>query len=143
MARKAARPPVLDTKELEAGEEDSVHEIDEELASEIREQTMSKAGAARAALANGIMVPKQASAYIKRKYDIDISPQQFSAEKSRLKLRSGGEIPFTNSDSSRSHGEGFSGLNGQTDLLHALELIKPLIDQLGAEKVKRMVDLLD
>ena len=147
MARKANRNVESEPQPAESIEQNSDHELDESIASDVRHQTMTKAGAARAALANGIMVPRQASAYIKQKYDIDISPQQFSAEKSRLKLRSGGSIPASGSNSSGYSGENFSGqfstFSGEADLLQALEIMKPLIHQLGADKVKRMVDLLD
>ena len=147
MARKANRNVESETRTAELTEENSDHELDESIASEVQHQTMSKAGAARAALANGIMVPRQASAYIKQKYDIDISPQQFSAEKSRLKLRSGGTIPASGSNSTSYSRESFSGqlagVHGEADLLQALEIMKPLIHELGADKVKRMVDLLD
>ena len=127
-------------------------EDDDEVADEDGEEAapgkrMSKAGAARATLAEGIDVPRKASAYIKQKYGIDISPQQFSAEKCRLKTRgvdpahslkhdlTASKVAIFPSKAQRSSG-------GEINLLEALETMKPLIEQLGAEKVKRMVDLL-
>ena len=107
----------------------------------------SKAAAARAALTAGVTVPKQASVWIKRKFGIDISPQQFSAEKCRLKQRSGDPNSSSLFAFSQGNRDGHYGTNQRTpiskdDLLEALEVMKPLIEQLGAEKVKRMVDLL-
>ena len=144
MGRKSIKP--LDAEIKDSKQED--FELIESTESETRIKSMSKAGAARAALADGVVVPKEASIYIKRKFGIDISPQQFSAEKSRLKLRAGGVNPLSNQDSS---GKGFDGYltppskrsaPGEADLLIALEAMKPLVAQLGPEKVKRMVDLL-
>ena len=146
MARKTTRSVGSNSDTTDRTEDQDDQEFDETIAAEVRQQTMSKAGAARAALASGIMLPREASAYIKQKYGIDISPQQFSAEKSRLKLRSVGSVPFSSSSSSGYAGEGFANSNqsfpGDADVLQALEIMKPLIHQLGAEKVKRIVDLL-
>ncbi len=144
MGRKSIKPPDVDIEDLD---QEDFHPS-ESVEGETRIKTMSKAGAARAALADGVVVPKEASIYIKRKFGIDISPQQFSAEKSRLKLRSGGFNPLSNQGPS---GKGLDGYlappskrsaPGEADLLMALEAMKPLIAQLGTEKVKRMVDLL-
>ncbi len=144
MGRKSLKSQDVD---IEDPEQESP-EDSEPAEGETRIKTMSKAGAARAALADGVVVPKEASIYIKRKFGIDISPQQFSAEKSRLKLRAGGVGPHSNQDLP---GKGFDGYlappskrssPGEADLLMALEAMKPLIAQLGTEKVKRMVDLL-
>lgn len=144
MVRKANKPLESEVDPVVPEAEDhSESESDASLLA--RHQVMSKASAVRAALNDGVDVPKQASLYIKQKYGMDISPQQFSAEKSRIKLRSGGAMPLAYQSASASNGASGTprfAQGGQTDLLQALEMIKPLIEQLGAEKVKRMVDLL-
>lgn len=140
MARKSGKAPIPEVEDVleEEVEEQDVEGDEGDDGAEAGDRPRSKAGAARATLAEGITVPKQASAHIKKKYGIDISPQQFSAEKSRLKHRGG--LPGA--------GEGFfappsrQGVQGDASLLEAMEVIKPLIAQLGPEKVKRMVDLL-
>ena len=145
MARKSSRAIEIEVDEPDVDDIDSGSEEGESIEQGSYHRTLSKAGAAREALQAGITVPKQASVYIKQKHGIDISPQQFSAEKSRMKLRSGGVIPSGQHDPSTHSLEASgkkSAFPGQTDLLKALEIMKPLIDQLGVEKVKRMVDLL-
>ena len=146
MARKVNKPVEVELEEQEDVE--AATEDDSPEASVTRDWrgSMSKAGAARAALAEGYYVPKQASAYIKEKWGIDISPQQFSAEKSRIKLRAGGASSFGPGgilpNFAALAGGPRGGIPGEADLLQALELMKPLVEQLGADKVKRMVDLL-
>ena len=140
MARKSGKAPVAEVKDVmeEEVQDQDVEGDPADDGPETEGKPRSKAGAARATLAEGITVPKQASAHIKKKYGIDISPQQFSAEKSRLKHRGGLPGP----------GEGFfaapsrQDAPGDANLLEAMEVIKPLIAQLGPDKVKRMVDLL-
>lgn len=111
-------------------------------------RAMSKAGAARAALADGYLVPREAIIHIKETYGIDMSPQQFSAEKCRLKARGVGEPDFgflKELAGSKQDGVVRAARRpdlSEPDLLESLEVMKPLIDRLGAEKVKRMVDLL-
>lgn len=140
MARKSGKAPITEVEEVmdEEVEEQDAEGDSADGGPEAEGRPRSKAGAARATLAEGITVPKVASAHIKKKYGIDISPQQFSAEKSRLKHRGG--LPGL--------GEGFLAApprhNAQddSDILEAMAVIKPLITQLGADKVKQMVDLL-
>ena len=140
MARKSGKAPAPEVEDV-MEEEVEAQDVEGDAGDDDFEtdgRPRSKAGAARATLAEGITVPKQASAHIKKKYGIDISPQQFSAEKSRLKHRGG--LPGL--------GEGFlaapprQDAQGDAHLLEAMEVIKPLIAQLGPDKVKRMVDLL-
>ena len=147
MSRKSSRiiPPVPEATEQELlGEEPLDNPDDDEATAEGR---MSKAGAARETLAAGVTLPREASVYIKQKYGIDITPQQFSAEKSRLKQRSGGVLPspaFPNSPRPLNSYLAPPRLQDSTEpnLLEAMETMKPLIARLGADTVKRMVDLL-
>lgn len=140
MARKSTKAAEIEDSEPEAIEEESGED-------EAGEPRISKAEAARRTLAEGITLPREASVHIKQKYGLEISPQQFSAEKSRMKLRSGG-LPGGGHSQGRLEAYtapatgGSGGSNGDPGLLEALEAIKPLIETLGAEKVKRMVDLL-
>ena len=143
MARRSSKVQNESIAQVEEDEEVA----DEEVEEVAPRKTISKAGAARATLAEGIDVPRKASAYIKQKYGIDITPQQFSAEKCRLKTR--GVDPaqslksdFTSHKVDIFHSKAQRSLGGEINLLEALETMKPLIEQLGAEKVKRMVDLL-
>ena len=140
MARKTGKVPTPNVVDM-VDEEVEGQDVEGESADDEVEEggrPRSKAGAARATLAEGITVPKAASAHIKKKYGIEISPQQFSAEKSRLKHRGG--LP--------GFGDGYlaapsrQDAQGDAHLLAAMEVIKPLIAQLGPDKVKRMVDLL-
>jgi len=142
MARKSTKSLSEDLENFDGHEDEFAGEEND-----LPAKSISKAGAARAALAEGITVPKKASVYIKQKYGIDISPQQFSAEKCRLKQRSNDPAVATSFGLLRQQGAGILSLGkrsstDQTGLLEALEVMKPLIDQLGPDKVKRMVDLL-
>ena len=140
MARKVSRSSA---DEIEATEGDQGHSGEAEESSTTPKKSITKAGAARVALAEGILAPKEASHYILQKFGITISPQQFSAEKSRFKHRSG-DSHTVGQFTSSSYLPGVASRSpiGEADLLQALEAMKPLIDQLGVEKVKRMVDLL-
>ena len=140
MSRKSVKPLV---EEFEEVQENATPPALTTSDATPHSKKISKAGAARAALAEGIYVPKKASLYIKEKYGIDISPQQFSAEKSRLKHRSGeADQHLTSQRHDSSRFATHRNLTGEVNLLNALEVMKPLIDQLGVEKVKRMVELL-
>lgn len=54
---------------------------------------MSKVDAIRAALAEGLESPEQATKLIRKRFGIEISRQHFSATKSQLKRREGGGSP--------------------------------------------------
>jgi len=113
-------------------------------------RSMSKSAAARAAMAAGIESPQEASQFIRARYGIEMSPQHFSAVKSQMRKKDG--------DASRARAtrrrvsaqvEGYlappprsAASVGDQDVLIALEAIKPLVEQYGADRVKRMVELL-
>ena len=114
---------------------------------------VKKADAARAALAAGIEAPQKAVAFIKTRFGIEMNPQHFSAMKSQIrkKEREGGAAPTAEASARRKPSAEVEGHlapppkaagDAEPDLLAALETMKPLIAQLGAEKVKRIVDLL-
>lgn len=113
---------------------------------------MTKARAARDALEQGYEGPQEAVAFILREYGIEMLPQHFSAVKSQLRKkerlagdgppaparrgrRPAAETPTPAPSRRPNGGEDF-------DVLDAMEAIKPLVEQLGAERVKRIVDLL-
>ncbi len=104
---------------------------------------VSKAFAARAAIESGHENPQQAVAYIKRTFGIDMGAQHFSAVKSQLRKKEGAP----KGERVRKPLDGYLAPpkivpTGEGDLLDALSAMKPLIAQFGADKVKKMVDLL-
>jgi hypothetical protein len=102
------------------------------------ETTITKAEAVRRALADGKESPPVGVAYIKEQFGIDIAPQHFSTQKSQLKNRAGVKVKGKRGPKPAVAG----GPEGEAGLLEALEAIKPLVAAMGAEKVKRLVDLL-
>ncbi|MHC5542713.1 hypothetical protein ACYOEI_31195 [Singulisphaera rosea] len=112
---------------------------------------ISKAEAIRRALAEGLDMPEEGTEFIRKNFGLEVSKPHFSATKSQIKSR----VP-TNGDAhhngSRIRGsrpfDGFlappskSLSGGEADLLAAMEALKPLVAILGAEKVKRIADLL-
>jgi hypothetical protein len=109
----------------------------------------SKTDAVRRALAAGKEGPQEGTAWIRQALGVEMTPQHFSAVKSQIKKREGGAT-----------GEGRPGRKpkaavegylapppgplsgGGPDLLAAMEAMKPLVEALGADKVKRIADLL-
>jgi hypothetical protein len=100
--------------------------------------TITKAEAVRRALAEGKDSPPVGVAYIKEQFGIDIAPQHFSAQKSQLKNKAVVKVKGKRGPKPAV----VSRPEGETGLLEALEAIKPLVASMGAEKVKRLVDLL-
>ena len=114
---------------------------------------MNKSKAARAAIDAGHEKPVAAVAYIKRQFGIDMNPQHFSSIKSNYK-KAQDEAKPVQAASAPAPGrkvatpavEGYVAPPPRQpdggDLLDTLEALKPLIAQHGADKLKRMVDLL-
>ncbi len=114
-------------------------------------EAVSKSAAAREAIAQGIDSPEDAVAFIKQRFGIEMSKPHFSAVKSQLKKREasdGGAAPKARRGRKpKAAVEGYLAPpkvvpTGEGDLLEALEAMKPLVASLGADKVKRIVDLL-
>jgi hypothetical protein len=91
--------------------------------------------------------------YIRKEFGIEIAPQHFSNVKSQLKKRGGGGAPKGKPGRKPKAAAGASvegylapppkrASSGEPDLLAAMEAMKPLVASLGADKVKRIVDLL-
>ncbi len=128
MASKAAK-----TKHVES-------EAETPQAPATEKKAISKAKAAKAAIAKGYGKPIDAVKYIKEEFGIDMTPQHFSATKSNLNKKALAAEPATPAKPRpvrASHGDAVD-----HELLVAMEAMKPLVSSLGADKVKRLVDLL-
>jgi hypothetical protein len=126
MARKQTTPRRM-------GSEDQTQEASESIAPDSKSATISKAEAIRAARRAGIESPTAASNYIQNRFGIYVSRAHFSAFKSQAKKAQA---------LGRASKPGLEAI-GEGDLLEALESIKPLVASLGADRVKRIVDLLE
>lgn len=106
----------------------------------VKKATMTKADAMRAALRAGVESPTAASQYIRNRFGIEVSRSHFSAFKCNERKAGNSETPGA------AKGDPTLPLRLEAiddgDLLIALEMIKPLVASLGADKVKRIVDLL-
>jgi hypothetical protein len=103
---------------------------------------MKKADAVREALKRGIKLPSAAVAFIKSEFGIDMPRQQFSVYKHEFSKRKGGKSMKVRAASPMPAMSQSGGKNRGTDVLGAMEAIKPLVAEFGADKVKRIVDLL-
>src|SRR5262249_4903708 len=110
---------------------------------------MSKTEAARRALEAGKEKPKDAVEYIKKEFDVDLTPQHFSSIKTQLKKKQATTGGKGRKASTRSHAvEGYLApppkdvTSDEPDLFAAMEAMKPLVATLGVEKVKRIAELL-
>ena len=154
--RKTTAPAPAPVEPEEESQEvpDEEPEVEEDGEPEVAgRKGMNKSKAARAAIDAGYEKPIEAVAYIKRQFGIDIDPQRFSSIKSNYRKSQGEEKPGkAASPSARSRKVSIPAAEGYLappprqpdggDLLDTLEALKPLIAQHGADKLKRMVDLL-
>jgi hypothetical protein len=147
MARKMTKAAKHVDPEDESQE---VPEAQPRPSAEPRETAVSKGEAARAALAEGVESPTEAAEFIKKKFGIEMSPQHFSSIKFQLKQR-GGQAPTGKRGRRRKSAQPVESYlapppklpaPGGGDVLDSLEVLKPLIAEYGADRVKRMVDLL-
>lgn len=120
-------------------------------------KAISKAAAVRDALEQGEDSPEDGIAYIKKIHGIEMTRQTFSSYKAQQKAREAkkgvskgkpGRKPRQVAETSQAV-DGYlapppksAPPGGQPDLIEAMEAMKPLVASLGAEKVKRLVDLL-
>ena len=113
-----------------------------------RGKSPSKAEAVRAAIEAGSGSPGAGVDYVQTHYGLEITKPHFSAIKSQYKKalakRKGkvGRPPKTSFDGYLAPPPPRSKDIGESDLLIAMEAMKPFVDSLGADKVKRIVDLL-
>jgi hypothetical protein len=87
-------------------------------------------------------------AFIRKRFGIEMGPQHFSAVKSQFK-RQGGPPRGKRGRKPKQAVEGYLAppprqrqVDGETGLLSAMEAMKPLVESLGVEKVKRIAELL-
>jgi hypothetical protein len=98
---------------------------------------MTKADAVRAAIAEGVDMPAEGAAYVKEKFGLDVTPQQFSTYKSIAKKKAGkapgrrGRKPGAPASTAAVN----SSTNGPAGLAIQVEAIKSLVDLLGVEQV--------
>jgi hypothetical protein len=98
---------------------------------------ITKAEAVRRALAQGHAMPTDGVAFIKSEFGIDMGIQHFSAQKSQLKKQKGAKKKV-----GRPAKHPQPSMNGGAGILEAMEAMKPLVASMGANKLKRLVDLL-
>src|SRR4051794_36800133 len=154
MARKkTAAPKHVEPEEesQEVPEEEPESEDDEPAASG---KTMSKTEAIRRAMAAGIETPEDGVDFILKNFGLELSRQHFSATRSKLKSQEVEKKPKGKPGRKPKQApsqavEGYlapppkpQAAEGETDLLAAMEAMKPLVAALGADKVKRIADLL-
>ena len=151
MARgKAAHHPAPIEPEEESQE---MPEVEEDGEPEVAgRKGMNKSKAARAAIDAGYEKPVAAVAYIKRQFGIDMDPQRFSSIKSNYRKAQSEAKPGKAASAPAPGRKPATPVEGYVapppkqpdggDLLDTLEALKPLLAQHGADKLKRMVDLL-
>jgi hypothetical protein len=133
--------------------EDASQEIpDEEPASFIEKTTMSKADACRAALAAGIEDAEKAQAFTLSKFGVEIKATDFALYKSKAKQGAATAAPKGKPGRKPKAAaplvENYVAppvkpkAAGEPDVLLALESVKELLATYGADKVRRIVDLL-
>lgn len=109
----------------------------------------TKADAVRQAITEGKEVPQEGVAYIKEKFGLDITPQQFSTYKSIAKKKAAGS--GTGVGNGRRGGgrrktvrtavdAGSNGMGNAADLARQ---VKSLVDAYGAGQVKSMVEVFE
>ena len=142
MARKASKPKHVE-REYGSQETQAQDATDG--------KAITKSAAASEAIAQGIESPQKASAFIKERFGIDISPQHFSAVKSQIKKKEASSAPKAKRGPKPKSAEAAKDYlapppknpaSGEPDLLAVMEAMKPLVSSLGADKVKRIVALL-
>lgn len=155
--KKSAAPkhvePEEESQELPEEEpEADEKEGDEPAANGPASPAMSKADACHAALAAGIETAERAMEFTRSKFGVEIKATDFTLYKSKQKKQGGaapkGKPGRKPKPAPSQAVEGYlapppkPSTNGEADLIEAMEALKPLIAQHGAERVKRLVDLL-
>ena len=154
--KKSAPAPVEPEEESqEMPDEEPAAVIETEAAEDAEGDGPSKSEAARQAIKAGYEKPGPAVAWIKETFGIDMNPQHFSSIKSNYLKKQGGAAPAPEpakpGRKPKTEAPAIEGYvappekpkaPGEPDVLLALESVKDLVSQFGAEKLKRMVDLL-
>lgn len=137
--RKAKHPKVANAEpEAEAGSD-----------AHGRRMPTSKSDAVRMAIAAGFDTPQIGAGYIRSQFGLDITPEHFSAVKSADKKKVLAESPASKTRRKPKVGvedeparTARPAKKAGTDLIAAIETMTPLVAALGADKVKRIADLL-
>jgi hypothetical protein len=149
MARKSAKPEHVAPEEMTR----ETAEVQKATPKGAKRSVPTKSEAVRRALADGYEGPKEGAAYILEEFGIEIAPQHFSSVKSQFKKHEiDGATTDTPARKSKAGSQAVEGYlapppkqrasGGKPDLLEAMEAMKPLVASLGADTVKRIVDLL-
>ena len=102
----------------------------------------TKADAFRAAVAQGIESPKAISEFVKTTYGMEMSAGMVSAYKSMEKNKGKKKPKTAKAPKAPTTAAPVASSNGVANgLMSKLEAIKGLVKDLGADQVKRMVDL--
>jgi hypothetical protein len=154
MAKKAAKAKLVKPEAESQGVPKEGLETDGQVDQpEAEGKLISKAEAVRRVIADGIDNPSVGSQEIKKRFDIDVTPQHFSAAKAQMKSREGAKKP-KGKPGRKPKGAPSQAVEGYlspppkpapaggSELLDAMEAMKPLVASLGKEQVKRIVDLL-
>jgi hypothetical protein len=105
----------------------------------------TKVEAVRRALAEGVDSPTEGVAFIKEHFGLEVSPGMFSAYKSQMRSKKGkpGRKPGRKpkSESGTASAAGVSKAPTTDNLVGAVATVQQLVQQLGAETVRGLVDL--
>jgi hypothetical protein len=105
-------------------------------------KTMTKTEAVKQAIAAGLDKPKEAVAYIKEKFGLDVGAQMFSSYKSQLNRKGGAAPAKRGRKAGVSKGTETHGLKGYgTSGVELAREVKKLVDGFGAVAVKEMADV--
>lgn len=116
-------------------------------------ESVSKAEAVRRAVASGVDSPAEGAAHVQEHFGIDMDNKTFSLNRSQQKIRDAKKQAATQGKPDRKPKaapsqavEGYlappAKPSGDGNVLETLEALKPLVASMGADKVKRLVDLL-
>jgi len=115
-----------------------------------RSPVVSKADMVRAALAEAMETPNDGLGFIKSKFGVDFPRPMWSSYKAQIRAQEQKKALKRSKPGRKSKGAESSGSalraasksDSDVDLLAAMEAMKPLVEALGAERVKRIADLL-
>jgi hypothetical protein len=124
--------------------------VEAEAASVVLKPSVSKAEAVRQALAAGKEMPEEGVAYLLDNFGIVMDRQTFSSNKAQEKARQAKKAEASAKSKPgrkpkaavEGHAAPVPKHRGNGDVLETLEALKPLIASHGADRVKRLVDLL-
>jgi hypothetical protein len=149
--KKSAAPKHVEPEDESQESPEEEPETEETDSTSSHGKAISKAEAIRRVIADGIDNPSVGSQEIKKRFGIDVTPQHFSATKAQMKSKQGGPKGKPGRKPKGATSQAVEGYlapppkpapAGGSELLDAMEAMKPLVASLGKEQVKRIVDLL-